>query len=123
MLIVSYNPGYQRSMRELKPSTRQRFIALNFGYPPEALEVEIIASETGVEKATAKRLVQIGRQIRNLTELSLMESVSTRLLVAAARLIARGVPPRLACQTAIAEPLTDEPDALAALRQVVEISI
>ncbi|MCX6981962.1 MAG: CbbQ/NirQ/NorQ/GpvN family protein [Verrucomicrobia bacterium] len=123
MLIVSYNPGYQRSMRELKPSTRQRFIALNFGYPPEALEVEIIAGETGVEKATAKRLVQIGRQIRNLTELSLMESVSTRLLVAAARLIARGVPPRLACQSAIAEPLTDEPDALAALTQVVEITI
>lgn len=123
MLIVSYNPGYQRSMRELKPSTRQRFIALNFGYPPEALEIEIIAGETGVEKATAKRLVQIGRQIRNLTELSLMESVSTRLLVAAARLIVRGVPPRLACQTAIAEPLTDEPDALAALTQVVEIGI
>jgi nitric oxide reductase NorQ protein len=123
MLIVSYNPGYQRSMRELKPSTRQRFIALNFGYPPEALEVEIIAGETGVEKATAKRLVQIGRQIRNLTELSLMESVSTRLLVAAARLIVRGVPPRLACQTAITEPLTDEPDALAALTQVVEIGI
>jgi len=123
MLIVSYNPGYQRSMRELRPSTRQRFIALNFGYPPEAIEVEIIAGETGVEKATAKRLVQIGRQIRNLTELSLMESVSTRLLVAAARLIARGVPPRLACQSAIAEPLTDEPDALAALTQVVEITI
>jgi nitric oxide reductase NorQ protein len=123
MLIVSYNPGYQRSMRELKPSTRQRFISLNFGYPPEALEVEIITGETGVEKATAKRLVQIGRQIRNLTELSLMESVSTRLLVAAGRLIARGVPPRLACQTAIAEPLTDEPDALAALTQVVELCI
>ncbi len=123
MLTVSYNPGYQRSMRELKPSTRQRFVALNFGYPPESLEVEIIAGETGVNKTISKRLVQIGRQIRNLTDLSLMESVSTRLLVAAGRLIARGVPPRLACQSAITEPLTDDPDALAALTQVVEITI
>lgn len=123
MLIVSYNPGYQRSMRELKPSTRQRFVALSFGHPPESVETEIIVGETGVEKATAQRLVQIGRKIRNLTELSLMESASTRLLVAAAQLIKQGVPPRLACQSAIAEPLSDDPDALAALRQVVELSI
>lgn len=123
MLIVSYNPGYQRSMRELKPSMRQRFVALGFGYPPEALEAEIVAGESGVEKATAQRLVQIGRKIRHLGELSLMESASTRLLVAAGRLIARGVPPRLACQSAIAEPLSDDPDTLGALRQVVELSI
>ena len=123
MLIVSYNPGYQRSMRELKPSTRQRFVALSFGYPPESVEAEIITGETGLEKATAQRLVQIGRKIRNLTELSLMESASTRLLVAAGRLIVRGVPPRLACHSAIAEPLSDDPDALAALRQVVDLSI
>jgi nitric oxide reductase NorQ protein len=123
MLIVSYNPGYQRSMRELKPSTRQRFVALTFDYPPDALETEIITGETGVDKATAKRLVQIGRNIRNLTELSLMESVSTRLLVAAGKLVAAGVPPRLACHTAIAEPLTDDPEALAALRQAVELCI
>jgi nitric oxide reductase NorQ protein len=123
MLIVSYNPGYQRSMRELKPSTRQRFVALSFDYPTESLEVEIVVGETGVERATAKRLAQIGRQIRNLTDLSLMESVSTRLLVAAAKLIAAGVPPRLACQGAIAEPLSDDPEALAALRHIVELTI
>lgn len=123
MLIVSYNPGYQRSMRELKPSTRQRFVALGFGYPPESTEAQIVEGETGVDKATAQRLVQIGRKIRNLTELSLMESASTRLLVSAGRLIARGVPPRLACFSAIAEPLSDDPDALVALRQVVELSI
>ena len=123
MLIVSYNPGYQRSMRELKLSTRQRFVALSFLYPPEALEAEIVIGETGVDKGVAKRLVQIGRQIRNLTELSLMESVSTRLLVAAGKLIVAGVPPRLACQSAIAEPLSDAPEALAALRQMVEITI
>lgn len=123
MLIVSYNPGYQRSLRELKPSTRQRFVALTFGYPAEELEAQIVATESGVGQPVARRLVQIGRKIRNLTELSLLESASTRLLVTAGRLIARGVPPRLACISAIAEPLTDDPDTLAALRQLIEISI
>ncbi len=123
MLVVSYNPGYQRSMRELKPSTRQRFVALSFGYPSEDQEVQIVGQESGAEKALAKRIVQIARKVRNLTELSLLESVSTRLLVAAGKLIARGVPPRLACCTAIAEPLTDDADTLKALRQVIEITI
>lgn len=123
MLVVSFNPGYQRSLRELKPSTRQRFVALSFEYPPEAQEVEIVGQESGAEVAVARRIVQIGRKIRNLTELSLLESVSTRLLVAAGKLIARGVPPRLACSTAIAEPLSDDLDTLKALRQVIEISI
>ena len=123
MLIVSYNPGYQRSLREMKPSTRQRFIALNFEYPTEELETEIITRETGAERTTAKRLVQIGNKVRHLTELSVVESVSTRLLVAAGKLIHAGVPPRLACVTAIAEPLTDDADARAAIRQVIEISI
>jgi nitric oxide reductase NorQ protein len=123
MLIVSYNPGYQRSMRELKPSTRQRFVALSFEYPSEDQETEIVGRESGAERSVAKRIVQIAGKIRNLTELSLLESVSTRLLVAAAKLVARGVPPRLACCTAIAEPLTDDADALKALRQVIELSI
>lgn len=123
MLIVSYNPGYQRSMRELKPSTRQRFVALSFDFPAEVQEVEIVGRESGAERGAVKRIVQIARKIRNLTELSLLESVSTRLLVAAAKLIARGVPPRLACCTAIAEPLSDDADTLKALRQVIEISI
>lgn len=123
MLIVSYNPGYQRSMRELKPSTRQRFVALSFGYPAEDQEIEIVGQESGAERNVSKRIVQIARKIRNLTELSLLESVSTRLLVSAAKLVARGVPPRLACCTAIAEPLTDDTDTLSALRQVIEISI
>lgn len=123
MLIVSYNPGYQRSMRELKPSTRQRFVALSFEYPSEEQEVEILVRESGVGGDAARRIVRMARKIRNLTELSLLESVSTRLLVAAAKLVARGVPPRLACCTAIAEPLSDDPDALKALRQVIELSI
>ncbi len=123
MLVVSFNPGYQRSLRELKPSTRQRFVALSFGYPSEEQENEIIRRESGADPAVVRRIVQIGRQIRNLTALSLIESVSTRLLVSAGRLLARGVPPRLACMTAIAEPLTDDPDARDALRQVIELAL
>ena len=123
MLVVSYNPGYQRSLRELKPSTRQRFAAILFGYPEETAEIRIVSTESGADEATAKKLVRIGAKIRQLTELSLMESVSTRLLIAAGKLIAAGVPPRLACVTTIAEPLSDEEEAVSAIRQVIEISI
>jgi nitric oxide reductase NorQ protein len=121
--FVSYDPGYQRSLRELKPSTRQRFIGLTFGYPAESQEIEIIAAETGVEKGVAKRIVSIGTKIRGLVELSLLETVSTRLLVAAGRLIRAGVLPRLACFSAIAEPVSDDADALGAMRQVIELGI
>lgn len=123
MLIVSYNPGYQRSLREMKPSTRQRFVALNFNYPTEEVEIQIVMEEGVVDRSAARRLVAIGRKIRNLNELSLLESASTRLLIAGAKLMAKGVPPRLACVTAIAEPLTDDPDALSAIRQLIEVSI
>lgn len=123
MLVVSYNPGYQRSLREMKPSTRQRFLALAFDYPGEENEVRIVVTESGADEAVARKLVRIGRKIRHLTELSLMESVSTRLLIAAGKLIAAGLPPRLACVTAIAEPLTDEREALAAITQLIEIGI
>jgi len=123
MLVVSYNPGYQRSLRELKPSTRQRFLAITFGYPGEDDEVRIVATESGTDEATARKLVRIARKIRQLTELSLMESVSTRLLIAAGKLIAAGIPPRLAGTTAIAGPLSDEDEALAAITQLIEISI
>lgn len=123
MLVVSYNPGYQRSLRELKPSTRQRFLAIEFDYPCEDDEVRIVATESGVEEATARKLVRIATKIRQLTELSLMESVSTRLLIAGGKLIAAGIPPRLACTAAIAGPLTDEADAMAAITNLIEISI
>lgn len=123
MLVVSYNPGYQRSLRELKPSTRQRFVALSLGYPSEESETRIVCAETGVDPAVARQLVRIARKIRTLTELSLLEPASTRLLVAAGRLIARGLPPRFACIASIAEPLTDDAEALESLRQVIEVSI
>lgn len=122
-LIASYNPGYQRSLRELKPSTRQRFLAIEFDYPKEAAEIRIVTAESGIDETTASKIVHIGTKIRQLTGLSLMESVSTRLLIAAAKLIHAGTPPRLACITAIAQPLSDEPEAVAAMRQVIEISI
>ncbi|MFT5234563.1 MAG: nitric oxide reductase NorQ protein [Candidatus Krumholzibacteriia bacterium] len=123
MLIVSYNPGYQRSLRELKPSTRQRFIAQSFGYPSESAESEIVQAESGVESSVARSIVRIGNKIRNLAELSLLEPASTRLMVAAGQLIKAGISPRLACVTAIAEPMSDDPDALTAMVQVIELSI
>ena len=123
MLIVSYNPGYQRSMREMKPSTRQRFVSLSFDFPSAESEARIIIEESGIPADAAKRLVNIARKVRSLHELSLLESVSTRLLVSAGKLIAREVPPRLACISAIAEPLTDEHETLAAIRQIIELSI
>jgi nitric oxide reductase NorQ protein len=123
MLVVSFNPGYQRSMRELKPSTRQRFIGLGFSYPTEELETRIITGETGVDDKQARSLVSIAKKVRALTELSLLESVSTRLLIDAAKLIQAGLPPRYAATVAIAEPLTDDPDALAAIRQVIELTL
>lgn len=123
MLVISYNPGYQRSMRELKPSTRQRFISLGFGYPAAEAEARIIVGETGVEEKLARALVSIATKVRSLTELSLLESVSTRLLVDAAKLIHAGLPPRYAATVAIAEPLTDDPDALAAITQVIELTL
>jgi len=123
MTVVSYNPGYQRNLRELKPSTRQRFVALGFGYPPEDLERDIVAKESGVDPKIAKKLVRLGNKIRNLSELNLLESVSTRLLVAAGLLMKCGVPPRLACYASISDPLTDDADAGKALKELIDLSL
>lgn len=123
MLVVSYNPGYQRNLRELKPSTRQRFVGLTMEYPNHDQEEKILIGETGTDPKTAHQLVQIATKVRRLTELSLLESVSTRLLVDAAKLILHGLPPRYAAVVAIAEPLTDDADALAAIRHVIELTL
>ena len=108
MFVASFNPGYQKGFKELKPSTRQRFVSLSFDFPNPKMELEIIISETGVEEADAKRLVKIGNKIRNLTEMGLAETVSTRLLVDAGKLIHTGLGKRLAVEVAIVEPLTDD---------------
>lgn len=123
MLIATYNPGYQKGFKELKPSTRQRFISLSFNYPENEVETEILIKETGVEEDVAKKLVKLGSKIRNLTELGLAETVSTRLLVDASLLIKSGLPHRLSCDVAIAEPLTDDEDTLSALKDLISLSM
>jgi nitric oxide reductase NorQ protein len=123
LLVVSFNPGYQKGFKELKPSTKQRFVALSFNYPDEKAEVEILLNETTIDEASARKLVKIAQKIRNLTELGLAETVSTRLLVDAAKLIAGKLPKRLAVEVAILQPLTDEEETLAALRDLANLYI
>jgi nitric oxide reductase NorQ protein len=118
-LVVSYNPGYQHVLKDLKPSTRQRFVALDFTFPPPDIEARIVVHEGGVEPRVAGELVALAERLRRLRDRGLPEVPSTRLLVAAARLIAAGVPAREACRSAIAAPLTDEPELLAAVEDVI----
>ena len=115
MLVVSYNPGYQSVLKEMKPSTRQRFVAIDFDYPDAVTEATIVATEGGVDADLARRLVKLGELTRNLKGAGLDEGASTRLLVHAAQLIADGVAPRVACTGAIAQPLSDDPEMLASL--------
>lgn len=121
MLIASYNPGYQKGFKELKPSTRQRFVSLDFEYSTPELEVDILVNETGCEKNIAKKLVKVAIKIRNLTELGLAESVSTRLLVDCSKLIKAGINPRVAAQCAISSPLTDQEDTREALNDLISM--
>ena len=122
-LVASFNPGYQKGFKELKPSTRQRFVALSFDYPQAKAEAEILVQETGIEKDIAQKLVAIGTKIRNLTELGLTETVSTRLLVDAAKLIKSGLPKRLSVHVAVVHPLTDEPETVQALKDLSDLMI
>lgn len=123
MLVASFNPGYQRGFKELKPSTRQRFIAVSFKYPEVKVETDILINETHVVESDAKKLVNIANKIRNLTELGLTETVSTRLLVDAAKLIHSGLPKRLSVHVAIVEPLTDDIEVISALNDLCDLMI
>ena len=118
MLVVSYNPGYQSILKEMKPSTRQRFVSLQFSYPNADQETQIICSETGLEEDVARRLAKIAVRIRNLTDRGLDEGVSTRLLVHAGRLITAGIQPIVACNTAFAQTLSDDPDMQLTIQQL-----
>jgi len=109
-LVISYNPGYQSLMKDLKQSTKQRFGALDFQYPSAAIETEIVAHEGGVDAKTAEKLVQVAQRSRNLKGHGLDEGMSTRLLVYAAQLIGKGIDAQSACQMALVRPLTDDPD-------------
>ncbi|EGI78432.1 CbbQ/NirQ/NorQ/GpvN family protein [Hylemonella gracilis] len=118
-LVVSYNPGYQSQAKDLKPSTRQRFAALAFDYPPPEVETDIVAHEAGVTMELAARLVGLARRTRALREHGLEEGASTRMLVYAGRLIRDGMDPRDSCAMTLTQALTDDPDLSAALRELV----
>ncbi len=115
MLVVSYNPGYQNILKTLKPSTRQRFLALEFDFPPPEQEAVIVADESGLKLDRCRPLVQLAGRIRALKGQDLEEGVSTRLLVYCASLMAKGMKPELAIRTALIEPMSDDPDVKAGL--------
>jgi nitric oxide reductase NorQ protein len=117
-LAISYNPGYQSVLKDLKQSTRQRFVALEFDYPAADLEARIVANESGIDAALAERLVRFAQTTRNLKGAGLEEGASTRLLVHAGKLISVGIEPVLACQSAVAQAITDDADMLAAIQEL-----
>ncbi len=121
-LVISYNPGYQRLLKDLKPSTRQRFVALDFDFPPPEREAAIVQREGGADRATAHALVSLGLRLRALQDRGLAEVPSTRLLIAAARLIASGIPVRQACYSALVSPLSDDASLVSAMRDLVSLT-
>jgi nitric oxide reductase NorQ protein len=123
MLVASYNPGYQNVLKSLKPSTRQRFLALEFGFPPAALETEILARESGLDDRRCAALVRLAGRLRDLKGQDLEEGVSTRLLVYCATLIASGMKLEEAVLAALVEPLTDEADVKKGLLEVVAVTL
>mgnify|MGYP001397587558 CR=1 FL=1 len=121
MVVLSYNPGYQSIVKDLKHSTRQRFVSLEFDHPAVAVDARIIASETGLDEANSRRLAEMGARIRELQGFGLEEGVSTRLLVYAGRLIQAGLAPLDACRAAISCTLTDEPDIAEAIDNIARL--
>ncbi|MGB7069282.1 MAG: CbbQ/NirQ/NorQ/GpvN family protein [Pyrinomonadaceae bacterium] len=119
MLVVSYNPGYQSILKDLKQSTRQRFVAMEFDYPGAEAEIEIVAKEGGIEKDVASDLVKIGQKVRNLRGHGLEEGVSTRLLIYAAQMVAKGISPIDAAEVAICSPITDDRELQRSIREIV----
>ncbi|MRR51684.1 MAG: CbbQ/NirQ/NorQ/GpvN family protein [Rhodocyclaceae bacterium] len=119
-LVISYNPGYQSLMKDLKQSTKQRFTGFDFDYPEAGLEADIVARETGLEREQTVKLVKIGAAARNLKGHGLDEGISTRLLVYAATLIKRGVAPRDACRMALVRPITDDADIRETLDHAID---
>src|SRR6478609_5786359 len=118
-LVVSYNPGYQSVLKDLKDSTRQRMIAIELDFPPADVEEKVVAHEAGVDHDVAAQLVQLGQVIRRLENAGLREVASTRVLIAAARLFVAGLPLAAAARAAIAGPLTDDPVVTAGLNELI----
>lgn len=121
MCVASFNPGYQRGLKELKPSTRQRFVTLLLNYPSASVEIEILSELTKIDTDSARRLVQLADKVRGQPQLGLRETVSTRLLVHTARLIQAGLTSRKAARVGIAESLTDEPKTVEALQDLINL--
>lgn len=119
MLVASYNPGYQNILKRMKPSTRQRFLSITFGFPDPATETQVIVQESGLEAARVAPLVRMGGHIRALSGMDLEEGVSTRLLIYAATLMKGGMPVPRALEAAVIEPLTDDVDVQTALRDLI----
>lgn len=119
MLVISYNPGYQNLLKGLKPSTRQRFVAMEFTYPTEEREVIILCQETQIAKETAQHLVRLGQELRRLTDHDLEEAASTRLLIYTAKLIQSGLAPYQACMACLAQALSDEPATIKAIERLI----
>lgn len=119
MLVVSYNPGYQSILKDLKQSTRQRFVAMEFDYPDAESETQIVAKEGGIDDSMAAELVKIVEKVRNLRGHGLEEGVSTRLLIYAAQLIAKGIAPIDAAEVALSAPITDDRDLQRSIREII----
>lgn len=120
LLVMSYNPGYQSALKDLKHSTRQRFVAIEFDYPPKETEADIIAHESGVDAETAVGLAKLGEKVRNLKEHGLAEGASTRLLIYAGRMIREGIEPRRACQVAVNWAVTDDHSLQSSVDEVIK---
>jgi nitric oxide reductase NorQ protein len=120
MLAVSYNPGYQSVLKDLKPSTRQRFVSLYFAYPAPELEERIVMTEGRIDRDIAARLVRLAGMTRSLKESGLAEGASTRLLIQAAQLLRQGVDVHSACRSGVIESLTDDPELLGAMEEMIQ---
>ncbi|MEC9365913.1 MAG: CbbQ/NirQ/NorQ/GpvN family protein [Chloroflexota bacterium] len=119
LLVLSYNPGYQSALKDLKHSTRQRFVSIEFDYPPVDLEAQIVEHEAEVDKDTAYQLAKLGEKIRNLKEHGLGEGASTRLLIYAGKLISEGIPPRRACQVSVNWAITDDESLQQSITEII----
>lgn len=120
LLVISYNPGYQSILKDLKHSTRQRFVTVEFSYPPRDKEAEVIAHESALALETALDLARLGEKVRSLKASGLEEGVSTRLLIYAGHLMRQGVPARRACSVAVSRSLTDDVDSQRAIDEVIK---
>ena len=119
LLVMSYNPGYQSALKDLKHSTRQRFVAIEFDHPPKEIEAKIIEHESGVDSETAEQLAKLGEKVRNLKEHGLSEGASTRLLIYAGKMMSQGITARRACQVAVNWAVTDDHSLHQSIEEVI----